>query len=106
MCGRRRNPTAVLALVLFAASLVVGTLAPPGPQGESAITAWWKLDEGTGTNVLDSFLNGRDGVFGRQQAFNGLDHGSAFQRRDIVQVGILARRERATMNNGTFKTPV
>ncbi|MGA2222610.1 MAG: hypothetical protein ABSH21_12700 [Verrucomicrobiia bacterium] len=62
MCGSRRNPTTVLALVLFAASLVVGTLAPPGPQAESAITAWWKLDEGTGTNVLDSFLNGRDGV--------------------------------------------
>jgi len=51
-----------LTLCAFAMSMMVTALAQAA--GDPTLIGWWKLDEGTGTTVLDSSGGGNDGTFG------------------------------------------
>jgi len=54
-----RNKLVVLAFCAFVAGLMAG---PVAQAGDPALIAWWKLDDGTGTVVLDSSDYGNHGT--------------------------------------------
>ena len=54
-----RNKLVALTLCAFVAGLAAG---PVAQAGDPALIAWWKLDDGTGTVVLDSSDYGNHGT--------------------------------------------
>jgi hypothetical protein len=96
-----RNKLLVLTLCAFAVSLVAG---PVAQAGDPALIAWWKLNDGAGTVVLDSSDYGNHGTVMNPNAglgtggsawfndpergvvisFNGTDGSGAYVDTDVI----------------------